>query len=102
MTVQFKGGTSGDRYDYKPSVPGSQSLPIQLTETGDRNPSTVVCKGGPKGDHYSNPITATQDDLPTFMPAGGTNGTGTDIEDPDTPYSQASPGDIFKGSKSDG
>ena len=103
MAVVMRGGNSGSPgKDYLPNVPDSgHSQPIQNTETSGAIESTVHAAGGPTGVNFPNPICATQDSRPS-MPTGATNGSGTDIEDPDTPNSQASPGDIFKGSHSNG
>ena len=79
MSVRFTGGNSGNREDARPPVPSSGfSIPVRNTETFGSVPSSVKFQAtDPKAhpDHY-------QAQTPDFLPTGGTEAKGTDLQDP--------------------
>jgi hypothetical protein len=100
MAVTFKGGTSGNRgMDFSPPVPGAGSpQPIQFTETSGPVPSSIHLQA--ETFRPNMPQTATRD----FMPTGGTEASGSDLEDQTATSIGPTSGDesVFKGSPNDG
>ena len=77
MTVVFKGGNSGNRQDASPPVPSKgYAQPIQHTETNAENPNAYFQAAHFEHDHINH---AT----PDFMPSGGTEAVGSDLEQQD-------------------
>lgn len=91
MGVVFKGGTSGNRQDAKPPVPGSgSSQPVLDTSTSGATPGTVNLNA----EHF-RPHRHGQQATPDFMPTGGRDATGSDLADP-TATQGGNPG-VFEG-----
>ena len=101
MSVRFTGGNSGNREDASPPVPSSGfSIPVRNTETFGSVPSSVKFQAtDPKAypDHY-------QAHTPDFLPTGGTDATGSDLEQQDITGLGPNSGDqsVFRGAPNTG
>lgn len=99
MGVVFKGGSSGSRNaDFTPPGPDGASIPIQRTETSGPIASTVRLQA--ETFRPNMPQTAT----PDFMPTGGTDAAGDDLEDQSATNIGPTSGDesVFKGAPNTG
>ena len=97
MPVAFKGGTSGDSYDYLPKVPAvGESQPVLMTETSGGVPGTVHLQA----ENYE--VEHSEHATPDFLPTGGSLPDGSeDFQQQDIRGLKFSPaqgiGEYFKG-----